>query len=576
MSLKWRRLHLSRQGDLPPLLFRYSIAANGYELFMTDLTNIWTERMSRRDILRRADEDATTIDPSEDVEQFKVLLEKIGEALENKPGAAASLNPRSQVDSLKLIVSVKLPTPLRPLTWTAYLTKEPASSTSRHLLLPLLKAEAAWEPRQQTLLDQLNRKDWALGKLFEKIENMGIDLSTIFPGVTGHRRAHGETLLSQAARYIKGVAPFDEAEWLGEVAKSSPESSLAANMVAELTGFDETKHVDSLDPPPDGWWEKLTAEEPATLTPPGREQAQEPTEKKHAEHDTAMETDTDTGNDDLDGDDEFERQETPPRLKKPTDQERSSPAATASTTAGTADEATHGHKATSEDEPTKHESPAKKPKGLGVIGGKKQTRPKPPTPPRAHVASEPTGPATQPKHDDDATDSDLDQSPRAAPRAPAPAEQKKPAPKSHGLGVIGGKKKEKFKTPTPRTSRSPDPAPAPAPAPAQSLPKRPGKLGMIGGKARKLRDAAPETQTRAEADAQAQARSETPPQAKSESTEDLPVRGTVKKSASSSVAPPPEPPREETEHERADRKREELKRQLEAKSKAPAKKKRRF
>lgn len=39
---------------------------------------------------------------------------------------------------------------------------------------------------------------------------------------------------------------------------------------------------------------------------------------------------------------------------------------------------------------------------------------------------------------------------------------------------------------------------------------------------------------------------------------------------------PAEPEREETEEQRADRKREELKRQLEAKSKAPVKKKRRF
>jgi hypothetical protein len=58
-----------------------------------------------------------------------------------------------------------------------------------------------------------------------------------------------------------------------------------------------------------------------------------------------------------------------------------------------------------------------------------------------------------------------------------------------------------------------------------------------------------------------------PKKAKEESP--LPVRK-MEKVAS---VPAPEP---ETEHQRADRRREELKRTLEAKSKAPAKKKRRF
>jgi hypothetical protein len=304
MSSKWWRLHLPTQDGLPPLLLRYSRRLDSYDVYMTDLSNIWTEHMSRQDIFNRADEDATTIDPSENPDQLEVLLGKIGEALSGEPGCTASLENGLQEDSMKLTVSTKLPAPLRPLIWIIYLSKEPQSSTSQHLILPLLRAEAKWEARQRTLLDYLSKKDWVLGKLFDKIEGMGIDLSTIFPGVSGLRKAHGDTLLSQAANYIKGVAPFDEQEWLDEVAKSSPDSVVAANILAEVSGSADTREVERLGPPPDSWWAKLAATRASSMMPPKRGGATKAAEKKIAKNVSEMDTDTDS--DDLDDDDEFE------------------------------------------------------------------------------------------------------------------------------------------------------------------------------------------------------------------------------------------------------------------------------
>jgi hypothetical protein len=304
MSSKWRRLHLPRQDGLPPLLLRYSRTLDNYDVYMTDLSNIWAEHMSRQDILDRADEDATTIDPSEDPEQFEVLLGKIGGALSGESGCTASLETGLREDSMKLTVSTKLPAPLRPLIWTIYLSKEPQSSTSQHLILPLLRAEAGWESRQRTLLDHLSKKDWVLGKLFDKIESMGIDLSSIFPGIAGLRKAHGDTLLSHAANYIKGVAPFDEQDWLDEVAKLSPDSVVAANLLAEVSGSGEAREIERLGPPPDSWWVKLTATRASPRAPPKRGEATKTAEKKPTKPVSKMDTDTD--NDNLDDDDEFE------------------------------------------------------------------------------------------------------------------------------------------------------------------------------------------------------------------------------------------------------------------------------
>lgn len=236
-------------------------------MYITDLTQLWSEQLSYRQVLKRAEEDDTTIDPSEDAEQYNVLLQKVYEALHGSPESRMALTGGSKADSLELSLSTNLPAPLEPLKWRLYLSKEPHTASTDHLLLPLLRAETGRESSQQTLLEQLKQKDWVLAKLFDKIEAMGIDLSTVFPGTSGLRGARKETSLAQAAKYIKGVAPFDEKAWLNELHKSSPELGLASNLITETWGADVPQDLGTLNPLPDKWWESLDARGTAAVTP---------------------------------------------------------------------------------------------------------------------------------------------------------------------------------------------------------------------------------------------------------------------------------------------------------------------
>lgn len=268
---------------------------------MTDLTNVWSEHLSRHQILTRADEKAATIDPSEDEEQYQMLLQKIGDAFHNEKDTHVTLDHDSRTDALELTTSTRLPRPLRPLEWTAYLEREPQSSLARYMLLPLIKAEADWESRQQNLMDQLKRKDWILGKLFDKLEAVGVDLSTIFPGVSGLRTGRKGATLSQAAKHIRGVAPFDEHGWLEEHKESTPDSNLAANLLAELFSKSEAvAQTNSFHLPPDSWWHGLSTASPTTL--PRREDVGR-TEEPKASRDDEM---TDTASDTDAEDDDFE------------------------------------------------------------------------------------------------------------------------------------------------------------------------------------------------------------------------------------------------------------------------------
>lgn len=299
MSGKWQRLRLPSHKGLPTLLFKYISTPKSYEMYITDLAQVWSEQLSHKQILKRAEEDNTTIDPSEDSAQFKVLLQKVDEALRSSPGSSMNLTSGSGTDSLELHLSTKLPSPLKPLQWDMYLFKEPHVASTNHLFLPLLREETGWESRQRTLLDQLKQKDWVLAKLFDKIEAMRIDLSTVFPATSGLRGARKESSLAQAAKYIKGVARFDEQAWLDEINKVSPESGLAANLLTEILGAD-TSDPEQLNPPPYRWWESLDARGTVAVSPePEQETREKPAPKFSKE---PVEMDVVTASDD----DEFE------------------------------------------------------------------------------------------------------------------------------------------------------------------------------------------------------------------------------------------------------------------------------
>ena len=255
MSGKWQQLHLSRQ-DLPPLLFQYTQTRESYALYVTDLTSIWAEQLSKTQILKRADECATTIDPSEDLDQLELLLTKIGEALHGQDGTA-SVYAGSQTD-IEIATSSKLPAPLRPLKWNFHLSQKSASTLTEQILLPLLKDEASWEARQRLLLDQLKQKDWALTRLLDKVEALGVDLATVFPSVSRRRNAQNTITREEVAKFVNGIKPVDESTWpVGSEDGRSTKSGLSSDLVQALVGSGSPESLENLSPSPHRWWHVL-------------------------------------------------------------------------------------------------------------------------------------------------------------------------------------------------------------------------------------------------------------------------------------------------------------------------------
>jgi hypothetical protein len=106
-------------------------------------------------------------------------------------------------------------------------------------------------------LERLKEKDWALRKLFDKLESSGVDLSVVFPTVAGQRHGRKGSTFTHAAKVIKGVAPFDEESWNAHFKVQDPDFDLGVNIIKELSVSSGVLQI--LQPVSDGWWKLLGA-----------------------------------------------------------------------------------------------------------------------------------------------------------------------------------------------------------------------------------------------------------------------------------------------------------------------------
>ncbi|PGH09257.1 hypothetical protein GX51_00699 [Blastomyces parvus] len=309
---KWSKLQLPSGNPIPPLLFKYLTSNLGYEIYVTDLAYIWSESLTRKEILNNASKYNTSIDPSEDDEQYFVFLQKISDALRGSQDSSLLLASETGGNDLKLSTSTKLPAPLTPLRWTFTLSQQSPNALTKHILLPMLKGEANHENRILSLIEQVKQKDWALSKLFDKIESSGVELTTVFPGMGGVRLSRKDSVYSQASKLIKGVAPFDEELWNNEYQAKDADYNLGVHIASELSLSSPSIDRQSDGIAPENWWNKLGAgpvdksrqtakkdkyqEKPISRIPPSLAEKEEATESD---------------------DDEFQTMETPPRLKSP-------------------------------------------------------------------------------------------------------------------------------------------------------------------------------------------------------------------------------------------------------------------
>ncbi|KAH8734654.1 XRCC4-like factor-domain-containing protein [Ilyonectria robusta] len=543
----WRPLPLPSSSDMPVLLVSIDIDTAAYTVHVTDMANMWTESLDRKAICIRGWSENTSIDPSDTPDNMVKFLTSIKSALDSsQPGhdqTRLRLNRASKSDAgdegLTLQITCELPG-LQPLTWPMHLKKSPSSAIAKDLVLPLVQAHLTRHQEVDSLVRMLDQKDAVLNKLLDKLDAMGTGLEHVFNPLSGKKKVSR----TAAADKVPGLAPFNRRRWKSDVTKSGDDPSDTESLVKAVFGG-EGLHFEpaiAIEQPAqlDQWWQDFLG---VSSTPrPSQEKADASKATTPPPADGSLGVD----------DDDFQVQSTPPGLTTgrkstiakteplpddvSTEEEPDSPEPVRNTRI-----------IPSETRQPESKKPASR---LGMLGRKKQSpparAPSPvPSPPKTRGAIQKVDDSetASEAEDDGATASlpDDDQPPSSPPPPP------KPAPKKGGLGLgrIGGPK-AKQPAMEPAETHEPDAGETSAQPATRPAPR---KLGMIGKK--KGSDTGPVVPVADEGRGRS--------------------RGPVVEEEPSKATP------RETSQERADRKREELKRELEKKAAAgPVKKKRKF
>ncbi|QYS96525.1 hypothetical protein H0G86_003765 [Trichoderma simmonsii] len=539
-DLTWRPLPQATSSDIPMLLVSVNIGTAAYTVRITDTANIWVESLDRKSICMRGWSENTSIDPSDTPENMAKFLGSLRSALDpTQPGheqTSLTLSPGSSTEAgengLTLVVTCPLPG-FQPLKWPIHLKKSPPSAIATDLVLPLLEAQFARNQEVESLVQALNQKDVVIAKLADKLEATGTGLEHVFTSLSGKKKVSRAT----AEDKVKGLAPFRQSSWKSTLNAMDDYPTNVGDLARNVfTGEGLNRRsliqVDA-SPALDKWWHDFKGT--SKLVHRNKQQTSTTTKSQSpAAKSTSAE------------DDDFQVQPTPPHLQS---RNKSSPIAIPDD-ASTEDE---------EELPTAPPPAASSDMDPQPNTGKSASR-------MANVGSGASKPgislqdtkstgsrattAPVPKDDDEtaseASDDDMTSIHPPASSAPTPipaSAAPKPPSKVGGLGRIGGTAKTRA-TETPKGVEAKEDTEARPTA----KPPTPKKLGVIGKKADTGGSKAPTADNSSK-------------RGRTAEREELQLENEPR----------------ETSQERADRRREELKKELEKKAAAgPAKKKRRF
>lgn len=210
----WRTLKLSsKESQTPPLLVKYEFGPLHYNIYLSDLTHIWTESLERREIVKRALNVDTSIDPSESSDQLQLLLQNVQKALDGVKDATLSLSISGISQQLILRTTTPLPGALKPLVWPFHLVAAPQHLLTAELLQPCLSQIFFAKAQVVSLIQLIKDKDHVITRLTEKMQSDGTDLSKVFPGASGLRTGAKSHFRESASKFVKGLGEFNDERW---------------------------------------------------------------------------------------------------------------------------------------------------------------------------------------------------------------------------------------------------------------------------------------------------------------------------------------------------------------------------
>lgn len=177
-SPQWQPLPLSKNPrSAPPLLAWAFFEPDGYEIRVSDLTQVWYEKLSKSEILARAAKENTVIDPTSS-SNFNILLQKLEESVTTSKSSETQSEllsvPDALVDSegrLRLKIRHQMEAGLDELGWTFDLRHGTAVDFTNMFVLPTLSRLEQQTEQVEDLLSKLKAKDDAIDHLKDRYED---------------------------------------------------------------------------------------------------------------------------------------------------------------------------------------------------------------------------------------------------------------------------------------------------------------------------------------------------------------------------------------------------------------------
>lgn len=232
MTSNWKPLHLNSATHVPSFLVKYDFEQSQYKIYLTDLTHIWTEALDRRQIVKRALNADTSIDPSESVDQLRILLRNIQKSLDGEEGTKLSMNRMEK--QLNLHFVTPLPAPLNPLHWPIHLTLAKPEVLTTEFVLPCLSQQFVAKVQIDSLLQQLKDKDHVISKLTDRMQSDGTDFSKVFPGQIGSKVGAKLGVRESSGKLVKGLSNFDEEHWRKALSSLLGPSANLSDMILQI------------------------------------------------------------------------------------------------------------------------------------------------------------------------------------------------------------------------------------------------------------------------------------------------------------------------------------------------------
>ncbi|KAG5933100.1 hypothetical protein E4U59_007064 [Claviceps monticola] len=529
----WRPLPLPVSYGLPVLLVSADMGPSSYVVSISDMANVWSEKLDRKAICMRGWSENTSIDPSDTEENMNKFLSCLKSALDptqdGHDTTSLSLSPATVPDAGEGGLTINVTCRLQgfsPLRWPIHLKKLPSSAVATELVLPLIQANFDRLREVHSLTEVIKCKDSVITKMSDKLEAMGAGLEHVFTALSGRK---GVTRAAAEDR-VKGVGAFNVYKWKDELDSNASGPGGVNELIQGVFGVSGLECRTSLEidnsPALDQWWHGFQptsqfSRQKQTKAPPSRSST--PTVPKRS----AIHNDDD--------DDDFQVQSTPPHLKS-TEDIAHSPTGTGHADATVDKMSDSGPSSVLSDRRRQPET-ERATSRLGAIGVKRQP-------------AQPRHPPSSPSHGDDA-------------KLPLDGDEETASEASEDDDVTASLQNSSLASPPAETTTS-------------NRSQKKGGLGIIGGGAAKAHSSVVETEV---TNTQEKPHHATlgkiggkPPKPMHQDDDESHGRSTQQK----------EPPKleekaRESSQERADRKREELKRELEKKAAAgPTKKKRRF